>query len=138
MGKKSVILICVILSIIAGIIGFIVGITLNAKNGKNLVGTYRTNTWNGKEAVIVLQKDKTMIHPMGYKGTWCIDDGKLYIEYEYFDTVAQSADEIVLSFSNESKETNKQKDYTRHVKDEVTIVDSGLMYKGHFFEKLNK
>ena len=39
---------------------------------------------------------------MGYKIL------RTYYEYKYFDTIAQSADETVSSFSNESKETNKQ------------------------------
>lgn len=137
MKKINVVLICVIIALVSGIIGFVIGINRNSKNESNLVGTYKTNEWNGKEAVLVLQKDKTMIHPMGYNGTWLIDAGKLYIEYDYIDTVAQSADEMIAMFSEENKQTS-EKNYKKHEKQEITIVDGGLMLSGHFFEKVNK
>ena len=90
---------------------------------KNLVGTYKTNTWNGKEAVIALMNDKTMICPNG-NGTWSFEDGKLYIEYEF------EVPQITEDGRQEYKKTlNKQ---------EVMIVESGLMLSGHFFEKVSK
>ena len=93
MNKTNMILICIIIALISGIIGFIIGINFKGNNEinsssvsmkneeKNLVGTYKTNTWNGKEAVIALKSDKTMICPNG-SGTWSFEDGKLYIEYD--------------------------------------------------------
>ncbi len=139
MKKINMILICIIISLVSGIIGFLIGMNVNgnSKNESNLVGTYKTNAWNGKEAVLVLQKDKTMIHPMGYNGTWLIDAGKLYIEYDYIDTIAQSVDEMVAEFSRENKQIN-DKNYMKHEKQEITIVEGGLMLSGHFFEKVNK
>ena len=135
MNKTNMILICIIIALISGIIGFIIGIIFKGNNEinsssvsmkneeKNLVGTYRTNTWNGKEAVIALKSDKTMICPNG-SGTWSFEDGKLYIEYDF--EVPQIT------------EDGRQEYKKSHNKQEVTIVESGLMLSGHFFEKLSK
>ena len=139
MKKINIVLICIIIALVSGVIGFMIAMKVNGnfKSESKLVGTYKTNAWNGKEAVLVLQKDKTMIHPMGYNGTWLVDDGKLYIEYDYIDTVAQSADEFVASFSGKNKQIS-EKNYMKHEKQEITIVEGGLMLSGQFFEKLNK
>ena len=125
MKKIHIVLICAIISLISGIIGFVFGmnVTGDSKNETSYVGTYRTNTWNGKEAVIVLQKDKTMVCPNG-SGTWNIEDGKLYIEYDI--TIPQIT------------EDGRQEDKKSHTKQEVMIVEGGLMLSGHFFEKVNK
>ncbi|HJJ09751.1 MAG TPA: hypothetical protein OIM50_05615 [Clostridiaceae bacterium] len=125
MNKTNKILICALIALISGVIGFIIGINVNVnlQNDKGLVGTYKTNTWNGKEAIIALQKDKTMICPNG-SGTWALEDGKLYIEYDY----------EILKFS----ETGEQEYEKIHSKQEVMIVENGLMLSGHFFEKINK
>ena len=135
MNKTNMILICIIIALISGIIGVIIGINFKGNNEinsssvsmkneeKNLVGTYRTNTWNGKEAVIALKSDKTMICPNG-SGTWSFEDGKLYIEYDF--EVPQIT------------EDGRQEYKKSHNKQEVTIVESGLMLSGHFFEKLSK
>ena len=125
MNKANKILICALIALISGVIGFIIGINVNVnlQNDKGLVGTYKTNTWNGKEAIIALQKDKTMICPNG-SGTWALEDGKLYIEYDY----------EILKFS----ETGEQEYEKIHSKQEVMIVENGLMLSGHFFEKINK
>lgn len=135
MNKTNMILICVTIALISGIIGFIIGINFKGNNEinlssvsikneeRNLVGTYRTNTWNGKEAVIALKSDKTMICPNG-SGTWTFEDGKLYIEYDF--EVPQIT------------EDGRQEYKKSHNKQEVTIVESGLMLSGHFFEKISK
>lgn len=125
MNKTNKILICALIALISGVIGFIIGINVNVnlQNDKGLVGTYKTNTWNGKEAIIALQKDKTMICPNG-SGTWALEDSKLYIEYDY----------EILKFS----ETGEQEYEKIHSKQEVMIVENGLMLSGHFFEKINK
>ena len=135
MNKTNIILISLIIALVSGIIGFIIGMNVNGNNEKNsnlismkneeknLIGTYKTNTWNGKEAIIALKNDKTMICPNG-SGTWLIEDGKLYIEYD-----------MQVPQINE----NGQQDYkTAHNKQEVTIVENGLMLSGHFFEKIGK
>ena len=135
MNKTNMILICVTIALISGIIGFIIGINFKGNNEINLssvsikneerdlVGTYKTNTWNGKEAVIALKSDKTMICPNG-SGTWTFEDGKLYIEYDF--EVPQIT------------EDGRQEYKKSHNKQEVTIVESGLMLSGHFFEKISK
>lgn len=135
MNKTNMILICVTIALISGIIGFIIGINFKGNNEinlssvsikneeRNLVGTYKTNTWNGKEAVIALKSDKTMICPNG-SGSWTFEDGKLYIEYDF--EVPQIT------------EDGRQEYKKSHNKQEVTIVESGLMLSGHFFEKISK
>lgn len=135
MNKTNMILICVTIALISVIIGFIIGINFKGNNEinlssvsikneeRNLVGTYKTNTWNGKEAVIALKSDKTMICPNG-SGTWTFEDGKLYIEYDF--EVPQIT------------EDGRQEYKKSHNKQEVTIVESGLMLSGHFFEKISK
>ena len=135
MNKTNMILICVTIALISGISGFIIGINFKGNNEinlssvsikneeRNLVGTYKTNTWNGKEAVIALKSDKTMICPNG-SGTWTFEDGKLYIEYDF--EVPQIT------------EDGRQEYKKSHNKQEVTIVESGLMLSGHFFEKISK
>lgn len=132
MNKTNMILICVTIALISGIIGFIIGINFKGNNEinlssvsikneeRNLVGTYKTNTWNGKEAVIALKSDKTMICPNG-SGTWTFEDGKLYIEYDF--EVPQIT------------EDGRQEYKKSHNKQEVTIVESGLMLSGHFLKK---
>ena len=135
MNKTNMILICITIALISGIIGFIIGINFKGNNEinsssvlmkneeRNLVGTYKTNTWNGKEAVIALKSDKTMICPNG-SGTWSFEDSKLYIEYDF--EVPQIT------------EDGRQEYKKSHNKQEVTIVESGLMLSGHFFEKISK
>ncbi len=125
MNKINKILIYVLIALISGVTGFIIGININTnvQNDKELVGTYKTNTWNDKEEIIALQKDKTMICPNG-SGTWSLEDGKLYIEYDYeISTIS---------------ETGEQEYKKSHEKQEVMIVEGGLMLSGNFFEKINK
>lgn len=64
-----------------------------------------------------------MVCPNG-SGTWNIEDGKLYIEYDI--TIPQIT------------EDGRQEDKKSHTKQEVMIVEGGLMLSGHFFEKVNK
>ena len=134
MNKTNILLICIIIALVSGIIGFAIGINVRGNSAinpssisatndeeKDLIGTYKTNTWNGKEAIIALKSDNTMICPNG-NGIWSFEDGKLYIEYDF--EVPQITE-------------NGQQDYKKaHNKQEVTIVESGLMLSGHFFEKV--
>ena len=114
---KKIIFICCIVAIISGIIGFLIG---NNRTGNNLIGTYRTNSWNGKEAVLVLNSDNTFIHPNGNTGTWSIKGNKIYLEYESSYSYADG--NIVTIIENK--------------KEEATIVDKGIMINTHFFEKV--
>ena len=123
MKKVNIVLICAFIALLFVLIGIIIGINIFNKNEKDIVGTYKTNTWNGKEAVIVLQKDKTMICPNG-SGIWYLKDEKLYIEYD--------SNLIPMKISDNKGEEKL------HVKQEVLIVEGGLMYNGHFFENVNK
>ena len=123
--KKGIIIICVIISIISGGIGFFIGINMNDnnlnKNEKEMIGTYRTNSWNGdKEAVLILNSDKTCILPTGSKGTWYIEGNNIYLEYG-----------STYSYADGNIETQT----TKH-KQEAIIVDKGIMISTHFFEKV--
>lgn len=133
MKKMYIILICIMVALISGILGFTIGININLNRNnystsakpeeESLVGTYKTNNWNGKEAVIALKSDKTMISPNG-NGTWLVENGKLYIEYD------TQAPQMTQDGQIEYK--------TIHKKQEVTVVESGLIYNDKFFEKINK
>ena len=135
MKKTSIILICIIVALISGIIGFAIGLNLNINKNNNtnttnteqvenkedsIIGTYKFNNWNGHEAIIALKKDKTMICPNG-SGTWSMEEGKLYIDYEY---------------TSYDYTTGKREPKIENIKQEVIIVENGLMYVGHFFEKV--
>ena len=132
MKNTVIILICIIIALISGIIGFIIGININLKQdnykeenhienkNESIVGTYKTSNWNGNEAVLVLNTDKTAIYPTGSKGTWLLEDGKLYIEFE--STYSYADGEI-------HTQTTKNKV-------ELTIVSGGLLINTHFFEKI--
>lgn len=69
-------------------------------------GTYKTSTWNGKDGVLVLNKDYTCIHPSGSEATWRKEGNIIYIKLE----------------SGTEQKAN--------------IVDKGLILETHFFEKL--
>lgn len=138
MKKINVILICILIALVFTIIGFIIGKALYGgfKRENALVGTYKTNQWNGKEAVIALQKDKTMICPNGI-GTWSLEEGKLYIEHDYTDENARIMDE----FSEDLEARGKSQysyNYIKHTKEEVLILEGGLLYKSIFFERVDK
>lgn len=88
---------------------FIVGLgvlTAIYYNQNRMVGTYKTTTWNGKDGVLVINRDKTCIHPSGNNGTWYVESNILYLELE------------------------------SGTKQEAKIVDKGIMLGTHFFEKL--
>ena len=130
MNKTNIVLICIIIALVSGIIGFIIGMNVKVNNEtnsnstnteeKNFVGTYKTNTWNGKEAVLVLNTDGTMIYPTGARGTWALEDGKLYVEFE-------------TTYSYADGEIHTE---TKNNKMEINIVSGGLMINTHFFEKV--
>ncbi len=121
MSKTNVILICIIVALISGIIGFIIGTNtkLSFDNSSSnlqafeeddsakMVGTYKTNTWNGKEGVLVLKEDKTAIYPTGQRTYWIYDNNRLYLTSE-----------------------------TGENRQELEIVDGGIMINTHFFEKV--
>lgn len=122
MRKINYILLCIIIALITGLLGFLVGINLKDisnldKKELSLLGTYRNNSSNGKESILVLNEDKTCIHFTGNKGIWYIEDQKLYLLIERTTT-----------FNGETTSgTYKQ---------EAEIVDKGIMINNIFFEKL--
>ena len=138
MTKTNIILIFIINTLISAIIGFIIGININNTfiSSKKIVGTYRKNSFGDyKEEIIALQKDKSMIFKNG-KGTWSITNGKLYIEYDYIDDALMAIDEFDNAVTN--TQDKKKRDYKRHAKEEITIVENGLIYNNSFFEKITK
>lgn len=129
MTKTNIILIFIINTLISAIIGIIIGININNTfiSNKKLIGTYRN-----KEEIIALKKDKSMIFKKG-KGTWSIENGRLYIEYDYIDEASMSVDEFYNNIQNK-----KKSDYKIHEKEEITIVENGLIYNNSFYEKITK
>ncbi|MBF0978938.1 MAG: hypothetical protein HXK66_02070 [Clostridiales bacterium] len=139
MTKTNIILIFIINTLLSAIIGFIIGININntSIDNKKIVGTYRKNSFGDyKEEIIALKKDKSMIFKNG-KGTWSIENGRLYIEYDYIDEVSMSVDELEDEFNN-NIQNKKKSDYKRHAKEEITMVENGLIYNNSFYEKITK
>lgn len=139
MTKTNIILIFIINTLLSAIIGFIIGININntSIDNKKIVGTYRKNSFGDyKEEIIALQKDKSMIFKNG-KGTWSIENGRLYIEYDYIDEVSMSVDKLEDEFNN-NIQNKKKSDYKRHAKEEITMVENGLIYNNSFYEKITK
>jgi hypothetical protein len=132
MTKTNIILIFIINTLISAIIGIIIGININNTfiSNKKLIGTYRN-----KEEIIALKKDKSMIFKKG-KGTWSIENGRLYIEYDYIDEALEAIDEFDNMWKN--TQNKKKSDYKQHAKEEITIVENGLIYKNSFYEKITK
>ena len=134
MTKTNIILIFIINTLLSAIIGFIIGININntSIDNKKIVGTYRKNSFGDyKEEIIALKKDKSMIFKNG-KGTWSIENGRLYIEYDYIDEALEAIDEF------DNTQNKKKSDYKRHAKEEITIVENGLIYNNSFYEKITK
>ena len=123
MSKSNIILLCCIIALIFLGLGFFLGLHFQNNFGSNkLVGTYRTTTWNGKEGILVLNKDKTMISPNG-NGTWYSKDNKVYIEYQSSHmSLADDGVTLVTIYDT--------------ITDEIIVVDNGLMYKDNFFERV--
>ena len=71
------------------------------------------------------------------KGTWSIENGRLYIEYDYIDEVSMSVDKLEDEFNN-NIQNKKKSDYKRHAKEEITMVENGLIYNNSFYEKITK
>lgn len=132
MTKTNIILIFIINTLISAIIGIIIGININNTfiSNKKLIGTYRN-----KEEIIALKKDKSMIFKKG-KGTWSIENGRLYIEYDYIDEALEAIDEFDNMWKN--TQNKKKSDYKQHAKEEITIVKNGLIYNNSFYEKITK
>lgn len=139
MTKTNIILIFIINTLLSAIIGFIIGININntSIDNKKIVGTYRKNSFGDyKEEIIALKKDKSMIFKNG-KGTWSIENGRLYIEYDYIDEVSMSVDELEDEFNN-NIQNKKKSDYKKHAKEEITMVENSLIYNNSFYEKITK
>lgn len=132
MNKTNIILIFIVNTLISAIIGFMIGININNTfiSNKKLIGTYRN-----KEEIIALKKDKSMIFKKG-KGTWSIENGRLYIEYDYIDEALKAIDEFDNTVTN--TQDKKKRDYKQHAKEEITIVENGLIYNNSFYEKITK
>ena len=125
MKKTYIIFLCLIIALVSGVFGFLIGINSNNSKSSNkdeesIVGTYKTNNWNGNEAVLVINEDNTFIHPNGYNGTWSIDGNKILLQYDYS-----------YSYADGNIVTNTEKN-----QQEAIIVDKGIMINTHFFEKL--
>ena len=60
------------------------------------------------------------------KGTWSIENGRLYIEYDYIDEASMSVDELEDEFNN-NIQNKKKSDYKRHAKEEITMVENTLI-----------
>lgn len=106
MKKKALGVVFVVLALVVGIfVGFILGQNLEF-DSQSAVGSYKTDTWNGKSASLVLKKDGTCLYPTGASGTW-----------------TQEGDTITIVLRGTDIYT-------------AEVVDNGILLGRHFFEKV--
>ena len=125
--KKDILwIVIVILALIIGLaLGYILGNNFSCKDNESLnktpgtnsgannnpassaVGSYKTESWNGKPSALVLKSDGTCHYPTGNTGTWSQDDSIVLITLDGNDSVHTAE-----------------------------IVPNGLLLHGHFFEKV--
>lgn len=75
---KSIVASMLLATLLIGFfIGFLVGQNIESTN--SAVGTYKTDSWNGKSAALSLKKDGSCIYPTGETGTWSQDGDKITI-----------------------------------------------------------
>lgn len=97
----------VVLALAIGILaGFILGQNLEF-DSQSAVGSYKTDSWNGKSASLILKKDGTCKYPTGTSGTWTQE--KNIISIVLHGTDIHTAE----------------------------VVENGILLHGHFFEKVN-
>lgn len=77
----------------------------------DIAGTYKTSTWNGGDAVLVLYDNGECIHPSGAKGTWSVEEMTIHLD-------------VVFHLEDGVERIDAQ------------IVPNGIMLHSHFFEKL--
>lgn len=151
MNKTNIILICIIISLVSGIAGYIIGVKITkiapnvASNSTTIkeptaiekcVGTYYSSTWNGRNATLVLNEDMTMKYPTGSTGTWSLDGDKIHL---YLD--GKDVKEMLKSFGiNDVNELDSNKvdiPQTQNSGYIATIVNNGVMLNDNFFQKMN-
>ena len=90
-------------------IGFFVGLLvgMNVEPSNSVVGTYKTDYWNGKSSVLVLNEDGSCFYPTGATGTW-----------------SQQGNQISIDLGDNSTHT-------------AELVDHGIILHEKFFEKLD-
>ncbi len=142
MKKSNIIMICIIVALVSGIIGYIIGINIKSHDNtyvsetanipspsaeEKVVGTYYSTTWNGREGVLTLYIDGTCDYPSGGKGTWSVEDNTIHIDLDI------SSD--MLEFYNKTgQEGGLVNGKNRH---DAIIVNSGIILHDKFFQKMN-
>ena len=142
MKKLNIIMICIIVALVSGIIGYIIGINMKVDNNtyvsedanipsqsieEKVVGTYYTTTWNGHEGVLTLYADGTCDYPTGSKGIWSVEDNTIHLDLDV------SLD--MLEFYNKNaQESSLINGRDRH---DAIIVNSGIILHDKFFQKMN-
>jgi hypothetical protein len=114
MKKSNVAMLCVIFLLVGAIGGFFISNSLNSEPKNDMVGTYKTSTWNGKDATLVLNADGTCFYPSGCDGTWRVEGEKVVLDCPELAVPSLDISSIR----------------------EATIVPKGILLSGHFFEKL--
>ena len=111
---KIAIAIAIVLS--SALIGFLIGNNLKF----HVVGVYHNDSWNGKEASLILNKDGSCEYPSGGDATWKRDENQIII-------TVTSTGRIMDGNIQEVSTTST------HI---CEIVNNGLVLHGHFFERL--
>ena len=118
MKKSSVVMLCIISLLVGFICGFSISTNINTANTteekNNVVGAYKTSSWNGKEGSLVFDSDGTCYYPTRDVGTWSVEGDTIYIKLP-------------------DENPNSPNEYSLHTAD---IVPNGVVLHGQFFEKL--
>lgn len=144
MKKIKVTLICIIIALITGIIGFFIGLYAreNSTNNQNfsessnqdkqnaVVGTYYAPNWNGHEATLILNNDGTCKYPTGDTGKWNTDGEKVYITLDYSDEILNFYNSIGEEYSSNIENITSLKD--TH---DAIIVNFEIILHDKFFQK---
>lgn len=139
MKKINVVLICVIIALITGALGFFLGFYsrnffLNNRNKQNsIAGTYHSTNWNGGEGVLILNDDGTCKYPTGNDGTWYSREDKIYINLDYSDVI----NDFYNQFGEEYNPTVENTPVTKDDEYDAIIVDSGIILHNTFFQKMS-
>lgn len=125
MKKSKIIIICIVIALFSGIIGFIVGKNIN-DNKSNIEGIYYSYKWNNRTGVLKILPDGTFNYPSGGTGTWSIKGSTIHLD--------MNIDQNKIEFYKQYKLGNLVDGKDRH---DAELVNDGIILHGVFFQKMN-
>ena len=89
-NNSILIILLVIIFVLVLLVGLFAGYVIagGVNNSSNLesdttpaaVGSYKTDSWNGKSAALVIKPDGTCLYPTGDTGTWTLSGNTISIK----------------------------------------------------------